>query len=119
MNELEGFSVIIATLSVLVMILIGWNIWSAIQIDKRIRTAIKKEKSKFNTAVKLARNDAIGASLAQLGVSQYHIGDNSGAIRSLFNAVIFLSDGDRGSDINKDCWGESLLFLEKISEIEC
>ena len=49
--EFDYIGVVIGILSLLVAVLIGWQIWKTIEIDKKIQAKIELEKDKFRQEV--------------------------------------------------------------------
>ena len=73
--------VIVGVLSLLVTVLIGWNIYTTIGIENRI--------SKFKYAVPIS----LCTSLAQLGKALYNNDDYANALMSLLNALAVYMKG--------------------------
>ena len=78
--NLENSSFVLGTLTLLVTLLVGWQIYSKIELDHRIRKAIDKQVEKGS-------NMALFVALAQQGKSAYNREDKADAIQSLLNAL--------------------------------
>ena len=88
-----------------------------IDFNGRIRRANKVIEEKSKEIVEKAKNDAAGLALAQLGLSQYHSHDFENAIRSLFNALALLFEGNRDTDSETAIsYAVDLLFQIAIDE---
>lgn len=96
--DLPFFTIIISVLSILVTLLIGFQVYTLIDFNGRISRAKKEIEEKSKEIVEKAKNDAAGLALAQLGLSQYHSHDYENGIRSLFNALALLFEGNRDTD---------------------
>ena len=78
--NLENSSFTLGTLTLLVTLLIGWQIYSKIEIDDRVRNMIDEQ-------VRLGADTALFVALAQLGRSAFNKEDKAETIQSLFNAL--------------------------------
>lgn len=83
--NLENASFVLGTLTLLVTLLIGWQIYNKIELEDRFR----KELDKY---VKAGTNTALFVALAQLGRSSFNKGDKADAIQSLLNALCVWED---------------------------
>lgn len=78
--DLENSSFTLGTLTLLVTLLVGWQIYNKIEFDNRIRKAIDEQVEKGS-------NMALFVALAQLGNSAYNRDDKANAIQSMLNAL--------------------------------
>ena len=78
--NLENSSFVLGTLSLLVTLLVGWQIYNKIEFDNRIRRAIDEQVEKGS-------NMALFVALAQQGNSAYNRDDKANAIQSMLNAL--------------------------------
>ena len=78
--NLENASFTLGTLSLLVALLVGWQIYNKIAFDAKVQKAIDKQ-------VSLGANTALFVALAQQGKSAYNRDDKADAIQSLLNAL--------------------------------
>jgi len=113
--NLENSSFALGTLTMLVTLLVGWQIYSKIDFDNKIRKAIDKQVEKGS-------NMALFVALAQQGKSAYNREDKADAIQSLLNALC-IWDGTMDSPLAKEAYGyciNKLLALGKgiLFEVE-
>lgn len=111
------FSLIVAILSVLVTILIGFQIFSIIDLNQRFRRLENKVKKQYLVDIEKAKCDATGMSLAQLGLSQFYNDDYDNAIRSLFNALAILRNGSM-DDFASDAYYHAIDLIYSIVQDE-
>ena len=78
--NLENSSFVLGTLTLLVTLLVGWQIYNKIEFDNRIRKAIDEQVEKGS-------NMALFVALAQQGNSAYNRDDKANAIQSMLNAL--------------------------------
>ncbi|MDR3142162.1 MAG: hypothetical protein LBU37_10620 [Tannerellaceae bacterium] len=103
---------IITTLGILVTVLIGWQIYSALSIERRVKKRLKKTEKKFtdklsgqidaktkefDKKLQSAIGEAFGSSLFNLGVSVYYSGDYGSSVGFFIKAL----DGINDSDMDK------------------
>lgn len=107
------YSILVAVLSILVTVLIGFQIFNLIDFNQRLQRVKKKIRKQYRVDVEKAKYDATGMALAQLGLSQYYNGDYSNAIRSLFNAIGVLADGSK-DDFATDAYSHAVDLIYSI-----
>lgn len=100
--------VIVGILSLLVMILIGYEIFRAFTFNKKVKKEVKKK-------LKNTEYSASCLALAQLGNALYGTGQHALALQSLFNALI-VGDMAKMSELGKEAMENSIALLEKISD---
>lgn len=102
--------VIVGVLSLLVTVLIGWNIYTTIGIESRI--------NKFKYAVPIS----LCTSLAQLGRALYNNDDYANALMSLLNALAVYRKGSE-NELMEESYLYSVNTIKSIKEkgitIEC
>lgn len=81
----ENASFVLGTLTLLVTLLIGWQIYNKIELEDRVRKELDK-------CVQAGTNTALFVALAQLGRSSFNKGDKADAIQSLLNALCIWED---------------------------
>ena len=100
--NIEGYyTIIVGVLSILVTVLIGYQLFGTIDFERRLNHFKLEIKEQYKIDVEKAKYDATGMSLAQLGLSQYYTDDYSNAIRSLFNAIRVLEKGSNDEFANE------------------
>ncbi|WP_130893132.1 hypothetical protein [Paraprevotella xylaniphila] len=126
--EFDYTGIIIGILSILITILVGWQILSNILTKREIKEEVNKNIKTINKHIKLMDEQSrysikhvnksiedckclsIGVSLAQLGISQYYNDDYNNAVRSLFNSLIFLEEIENNDDLKNEAY-------EKATEV--
>lgn len=103
---IDYLGVIVSILSILVTVLIGWDIYKAMNLDKRMENIVNEKMQILKEYTDQSKNISIMASLAQLGVSLKYNNDICGAFRSLMNALMFAQEIDKPNDNNKDLYNE-------------
>lgn len=102
--------VLVGILSLLVTVLIGWNIYTTIRIEGRI--------SKFKYAVPVS----LCTSLAQLGRALYNNDDYANALMSLLNALSVYEEGSEDK-MMESAYSYSVTTIKAIKRkgitIEC
>lgn len=102
--------VLVGVLSLLVTVLIGWNIYTTIGIESKI--------SKFKYAVPVS----LCTSLAQLGRALYNNDDYANALMSLLNSLT-VYEKDSGNDLMEASYSYSVSTIKAIKRkgitIEC
>lgn len=83
--DLENSSFTLGTLTLLVTLLVGWQIYNKIEFDNRIRKAIDEQVEKGS-------NMALFVALAQQGNIAYNRDDKANAIQSMLNALCIWND---------------------------
>lgn len=78
--DLGNSSFTLGTLTLLVTLLVGWQIYNKIEFDNRIRKAIDEQVEKGS-------NMALFVALAQQGNIAYNRDDKANAIQSMLNAL--------------------------------
>lgn len=114
-----GFNVtdnnfILGTLSLLVTILIGWQIYSKITVEERVKKII-------NEQIDLGANTALFVALAQSGMTSFNKGDVTEAIQSLLNALCIWEKGMNSNLANEtfdycvktlvSCFSDNITFI--------
>ncbi len=116
--------IIVGILSILITILVGWQILSNLLAKKEIREDVDMQISRMNKQnelslakldknIEISKKLAIGASLAQLGVSQLYSDDYSNAIRSLFNSLAFCDKDLSFDELGNEVYEQSIHALKK------
>lgn len=124
--DFDYTGIIIGVLSILITLLVGWQIYSNIYIKNNIEKYVRNEiykmekrnkiyEQKLNKEIERSKCMAIGVSLAQLGISQYYTNDYENAIRSLFNALIFLQKIKIKDDLSEEARQHVERKLEEVS----
>lgn len=83
--NLDNASFVLGTLTLLVTLLIGWQIYNKIELEDRVRKELDKR-------VQAGTNTALFVALAQLGRSSSNKGDKADAIQTLLNALCVWED---------------------------
>lgn len=78
--DFQSTSFTLGALTLLVTLLVTWQIYNKIEIDAKIQKAIDKQ-------ISIGTNTALFVSLAQLGMLAYNRNDKAEAIQSLLNAL--------------------------------
>lgn len=106
--NLENASFTLGTLSLLVALLVGWQIYNKISFDSKLQKAIDKQ-------VSLGANIALFVALAQQGKSAYNRDDKSDAIQSLLNALC-IWDAKMKSPLAKEAYNYCITKLTMLSK---
>lgn len=106
--NLENASFTLGVLSLLVALLVGWQIYNKIAFDAKVQKAIEKQ-------VSLGANIALFVSLAQQGKSAFNRGDKADAIQSLLNALC-VWDKEMKSPLSKEAYDYCITKLTVLSK---
>lgn len=120
--------IIVGILSLLITMLVGWQILSNVLINKEIDNKIssqineldrksKKISDEISQDIKDCKNLSIGISLAQLGLSQYYNEDYSSSTRSILNSLVFLNKVENDDELKSDAYEHVCSIIEKLSVI--
>ena len=130
----DNASFTLGTLTLLIALLVGWQIYSIIDVQKQIEKAnkVSKEIELFKEKIEIESKSALFVSLAQLGKSSFNkIGINKAydnaeraeAVQSLFNALCLWQeemDDLIAKDAYKYCTTKLQILIHdiKIFEVE-
>lgn len=106
--DLENSSFALGVLTLLVTLLVGWQIYSKIEFDRRINKAIEKQ-------IGIGANTALFVALAQQGKSAYNKEDNAEAIQSLLNALCIWSN-EMKSPLAQEAYNYCIDKLSKLDK---
>ena len=106
--DLENSSFALGILTLLVTLLVGWQIYTKIEVDHRINKAIEEQ-------VSIGANTALFVALAQQGRSAYNKEDNAEAIQSLLNALCVWSK-EMKSPLAKEAYNYCIDKLSKLDK---
>lgn len=106
--NLENASFTLGTLSLLVTLLVGWQIYNKIAFDAKVQKAIDKQ-------VSLGANIALFVALAQQGKSAYNRDDKADAIQSLLNALCAW-DKEMKSPLSEEAYNYCITKLTALSK---
>jgi hypothetical protein len=106
--NLENASFTLGTLSLLVTLLVGWQIYNKIAFDAKVQKAIDKQ-------VSLGANTALFVALAQQGKSAYNRDDKADAIQSLLNALCVWQK-EMKSPLAKEAYDYCIVKLTMLSK---
>lgn len=106
--NLENASFTLGTLSLLVALLVGWQIYNKIAFDAKVQKAIDKQ-------ISLGANTALFVALAQQGKSAYNRDDKADAIQSLLNALC-VWDTKMKSPLAKEAYDYCITKLTMLSK---
>ena len=114
--DLENPSFILGTLTLLVTLLVGWQIYNKIELDAKVQKAIDKQVAK-------GANTALFVALAQQGRSAYNRDDKADAIQSLLNALC-VWEKEMKSPLAKESYDYCITKLSALCknvtfEVEC
>lgn len=119
--EFDYIGIIVGIFSLLVTILLGWQIFNTISIFNEVKSKIdnleKENQKAINTITADAKYSSIAVSLAQLGVSQFHQKDYENAIRSLFNAIIFCQKITTKDEFYSETYDNAIATIVELSRI--
>lgn len=111
--NLENASFALGVLSLLVTLLVGWQIYNKIAFDAKVQRAIDKQ-------VSIGANTALFVALAQQGKSAYNRDDKADAIQSLLNALC-IWDEEMKSPLAKEayeyCITKLMLLIKNVGYI--
>lgn len=119
--ECNNASFVLGTLTLLATLLIGWQIYSKIDIEIRIKD-FEKYLSQLKKNTELDTKTTLFVSLAQLGRSAYNKVDlkddskllmKADAIQSLFNALC-LWQNDMDSPLSKEAYNYCISKLKEL-----
>ncbi len=122
--QFDYMGFIVGVLAIIVTLLIGWQIFTNITVERTLNEKIKKQhqmiqkelkglESEISHRTSDASNIAMALSLAQMGISQVYNEDFSNAIRSLMNALIFCVKIEDKDELYKEVYSN---VTEKIKE---
>lgn len=104
----ENSSFVLGTLTLLITLLIGWQIYSKIEVDDRVRKAIDEQ-------VRIGANTALFVALAQQGRYALNKKDTAEAIQSLMNALC-IWDKEMTSPLAKEAYDYCITKLSKLDK---
>ena len=106
--KFENSSFTLGFLTLLVTLLIGWQIYNKIELDDRVSKELDKR-------VQAGANTALFVALAQLGRSSFNKGDKTDAIQSLLNALCVWDD-KMNSPMAKDAYSYCISRLTTLTK---
>lgn len=112
--------IIVGVLSILITMLLGWQIISNLSIVKSLKGELDINLRRFLIRTKKNIHDtkyiAIATSLAQLGISQFYNKDFPNAIRILMNALVFCFKIEVHDELYDDVYKHIIKTLKEISK---
>lgn len=123
--HLESCNFLLGTLTLLVTILIGWQIYNVIDINKRIENSIETVRETVDENIEKETKTALFVSLAQLGMVLSHratrkeimsADDQADAIQMLLNALCVWSQNELDSSSTKDAYNFCIKSLSELDE---
>lgn len=100
-------SILVGTLTILVTVLLGWNIYTTINIQNIIRREINK-------GIDNAKRSAMFVSIAQMGISNLNSNNTANAFQLLFNALS-VWDADLDTELEKETFDYCVETLKKCA----
>lgn len=85
--DIDNPSFPLGVLTLLVTILIGWQIVQYMYQKETVRTIIETEMKKARKETLFHKNNTLFITLGQLGLALYNVGDIPGALQAYFNAL--------------------------------
>lgn len=98
-------SILVGILTVLVTVLLGWSIYTTINIQNII-------KGEVNKGIDRAKRSAMFVSIAQMGMTSFNNNNAENTFQLLFNALS-VWDTDLNADIEKEAFGYCVETLTK------
>lgn len=121
-DNMEFYGWVIAILSLLVTILIGWQIYNVMYIDAKIKdslkSAIDNQYKIIDKRTKSAKDEAIGTSLYNVGQAMFYNGFYDLAMDNYIKAIGAISDSEmEKKEAHVDlCFSKIILTIKKIKE---
>lgn len=109
-KEWDSVMFAVAMLSGIVMILIGWNIYNALDFEKKIKRGIEEQASLIAKENYKYRCEAIGTALFNIGEATLRLNDYGIALNLYIKAVSELNNEEADSE-------EILLCFDRIDSI--
>lgn len=116
--EFDYAGIIVSILSILVTILVGWQIYTVLKIEKDVEKEFVQLYRQLSDEIKnkteCIKNSTLLVSLSQLGKTLYNNNNKQEAISTFFNALYFWNE-DMTSDLEVESYNFSIQKLEEIS----
>lgn len=112
--------IIVGILSLLITILIGWQIYNVICIDSKIKSSLKKaiddQYKIIDKRTEAAKEEAVGTSLFNVGQAMFYSKFYDLALDNYIKAVnaIYNSEMDNKEAHVEKCFEKIMLTIEKI-----
>ena len=107
-TNLENASFVLGTLTLLVTLLVGLQIYNKIELEDRFRMELDKQ-------VQIGANTALFVALAQLGRSSFNKGDKVDAIQSLLNALCVWEE-DMNTPLAQEAYDYCISRLSQLTK---
>lgn len=115
----DYMGVIVGVLSILVTIMVCWQISGFYRIEKKVKSIVSeqiKTTQKFvSSETESAKQSALFVSLSQLGMSLKNIEQEASAIQVLFNALC-VWDESLKSELEKQSYDACIEYLKEYSK---
>lgn len=111
----DALAVIVGSLSLLVTVLIGWQIFTIISIDDKINNSVKKLTTEVQVEMTKIKHDTIGISTTMQASSFFHTGNYGEAFRGFINALSCLYLGSLSDGLPKECIDKCFEYLNRVA----
>lgn len=119
--EFDYIGIIVSILSLLITVLIGWQIFSHISIFNEVKNKIDNLEERTKGIVSKitldAKHSSIAVSFAQQGVSQFYKKDYDNSTRTLFNALVFCQKINSKDELYYETYDNVIETIVKLSNI--
>lgn len=107
------YGYLVGVLSTIVTVLLGWQIFTVIGLESRLRRIRTDLTEQYKKDMQIAKYDASGMALAQMGLALYKLNDFGGAFLALTNALRQLSLGSTDK-YNSEAKDNTIRLLSNI-----
>ena len=119
---IDYLGIIVGVLTILVTVLIGWNIYSGLNIEKKaadiVDDKVRHLTKDMNKTAEEIKHLTLSASLSQFGASFNNIENYSEAFRLLINSISLIQRIGNPNDNNRTLYNEVFVYAkDTIKEI--
>lgn len=114
---LENESFPLGVLSLLVTILVGWQIYQSLYQKETVRSLIEAEMRKARKEIIFHKNNTMFVALGQLGLALYNAEDYGGAVQAYFNALSNWEDEMGKEETSKEGYDLIIRHLKEINTL--
>lgn len=113
--DLGSESFPLGVLSLLVTVLVGWQIYQSLYQKETVRSLIEVEMCKARREIIFHKNNAVFVALGQLGLALYNAGDYGGAVQAYFNALSNWEDEMGKETASKEGYDVIIKHLKELN----